>query len=112
MRKQRRPACRLSPAVDRGFPRPDFLLRRLFGDTATNPITHEGINVGDEKASLIYSAKENLGFNCKAKTDSHRKLAVGGIFAFNLIRSESVAHLRPFSGRAIEQLLEFTLEDI
>lgn len=28
--------------------------RKFFGDTNTNPVTHEGINVGDEKASLIY----------------------------------------------------------
>jgi len=28
--------------------------RKFFGDTNTNPLTHEGINVGDEQASLIY----------------------------------------------------------
>lgn len=28
--------------------------RKFFGDTNSNPVTHEGINVGDEKASLIY----------------------------------------------------------
>ena len=28
--------------------------RKFFGDTNTNPVAHEGINVGDEKASLIY----------------------------------------------------------
>lgn len=28
--------------------------RKFFGDTATNAVTHDGINVGDEKASLIY----------------------------------------------------------
>lgn len=28
--------------------------RKFFGDTNTNPVTHEGINIGDEKASLIY----------------------------------------------------------
>ena len=28
--------------------------RKFFGDTNTNPVTHDGINVGDEKASLIY----------------------------------------------------------
>ncbi|HEU5411998.1 MAG TPA: hypothetical protein VFU57_13330 [Candidatus Acidoferrales bacterium] len=28
--------------------------RKFFGDTNANPVTHEGINIGDEKASLIY----------------------------------------------------------
>lgn len=28
--------------------------RKFFGDTNTSPVTHEGINVGDEHASLIY----------------------------------------------------------
>jgi len=28
--------------------------RKFFGDTHTQPVTHEGIEVGDEQASLIY----------------------------------------------------------
>ena len=28
--------------------------RKFFGDANNNPVTHEGINVGDDKASLIY----------------------------------------------------------
>lgn len=28
--------------------------RKFFGDTNNNPVTHEGIEVGDDKASLIY----------------------------------------------------------
>ena len=28
--------------------------RKFFGDANKNPVTHDGINVGDEKASLIY----------------------------------------------------------
>lgn len=28
--------------------------RKFFGDAATNAVAHDGINVGDEKASLIY----------------------------------------------------------
>jgi len=40
--------------LGKASPRTILDYRKFFGDANTNPVTHEGINVGDEHASLIY----------------------------------------------------------